>query len=148
MSDRPRLGEQLCYSIYSTSLAIKRLYKPLLDEMGVTYPQYLVLNVLWEHDKQTIGHIGDTLSLETSTLTPLLKRLESEGFIRRERSPEDERKVVISLLDKGKALEAKSLCLSDTLLCSSGLALKAIQRLNQEIIALRTNIVQRAQDEQ
>ncbi|BAE75322.1 Organic hydroperoxide resistance transcriptional regulator [Sodalis glossinidius str. 'morsitans'] len=141
MLDRPRFGEQLCYSIYSASLVIKRLYKPLLDEMGVTYPQYLVLNVLWEQDKQTIGHIGDTLSLEISTLTPLLKRLESEGFIRRERSPGDERKVFISLLEKGKALEAQSLCLSNTLLCSSGLALTTLQRLNQEIIALRTNIV-------
>ncbi|MGY3140619.1 DNA-binding MarR family transcriptional regulator [Ewingella americana] len=88
MTHRPRLAEQLCYSIYSTSIAIKRLYKPLLDAMGVTYPQYLVLNVLWEQGKQSIGGIGDTLALETSTLTPLLKRLENEGFIERVRNPQ------------------------------------------------------------
>ncbi|QKJ87624.1 MarR family transcriptional regulator [Paramixta manurensis] len=148
MSERLPLGEQLCYSIYSASLAIKRLYKPLLDEMGVTYPQYLVLNVLWEQGEQTIGQIGEMLALETSTLTPLLKRLENEDFIRRERRPDDERKVMITLAEKGRALEQQSLCLSQTLFCSSGMALETLQRLNQEIIALRDNIVQRAEEKE
>ncbi|MDN5681320.1 MAG: MarR family transcriptional regulator, partial [Ewingella sp.] len=121
MTHRPRLAEQLCYSIYSTSIAIKRLYKPLLDAMGVTYPQYLVLNVLWEQGKQSIGGIGDTLALETSTLTPLLKRLENEGFIERVRNPQDERQVMISITDKGKQLEEESIRLSETLFCSSNL---------------------------
>ncbi|MET3059734.1 MarR family transcriptional regulator [Serratia marcescens] len=144
MSERLRLGEQLCYSIHSASLAIRRLYKPLLDEMGVTYPQYLVLNVLWEQGGQSIGQIGDTLMLETSTLTPLLKRLENEGFIRRERSQDDERKVLITLTEKGKALEPRSLCLSQTLFCHASMELSMLQRLNQEIIALRDNIIQSA----
>ncbi|KAA8727911.1 MarR family transcriptional regulator [Ewingella americana] len=143
VTHRPRLAEQLCYSIYSTSIAIKRLYKPLLDAMGVTYPQYLVLNVLWEQGKQSIGGIGDTLALETSTLTPLLKRLENEGFIERVRNPQDERQVMISITDKGKQLEEESIRLSETLFCSSNLELKELQRLNQEIVALRDNIAQR-----
>ncbi|NDL61188.1 MarR family winged helix-turn-helix transcriptional regulator [Acerihabitans arboris] len=143
MVHRPRLAEQLCYSIYSTAIAIKRLYKPMLDAMGVTYPQYLVLNVLWERGKQSIGGIGETLALETSTLTPLLKRLEAEGFIERVRNPEDERQVMISITDKGKGLEDKSSCLSETLFCSAGLELAQLQRLNQEIIRLRDNIVSR-----
>jgi len=111
--------------------------------MGVTYPQYLVLNVLWEQGKQSIGGIGDTLALETSTLTPLLKRLENEGFIERVRNPQDERQVMISITDKGKQLEEESIRLSETLFCSSNLELKELQRLNQEIVALRDNIAQR-----
>ncbi|WP_413736787.1 MarR family winged helix-turn-helix transcriptional regulator [Sodalis sp. RH21] len=141
MAYRPRLAEQLCYSIYSTSIAIKRLYKPLLDAMGITYPQYLVLNVLWERGKLPIGGIGETLALETSTLTPLLKRLEGEGFIERVRNPQDERQVMISITEKGKRLEDESLCLSQMLFSSSEMELAQLQRLNQELISLRDNIV-------
>jgi DNA-binding MarR family transcriptional regulator len=141
MSEHPRLAEQLCYSIYSASLAIKRLYKPLLDEMGVTYPQYLVLNVLWEQGELMISQIAETLALETSTLTPLLKRLENEGFVCRKRSREDERKVLITLTEKGQRLEETSLCLSETLLCRSGLEGDAVQQLNEKIIQLRNSIV-------
>ncbi|WP_413730900.1 MarR family winged helix-turn-helix transcriptional regulator [Sodalis sp. RH22] len=140
---RPRLAEQLCYAIYSTSIAIKRLYKPMLDAMGVTYPQYLVLNVLWEQGKQSIGSIGDALGLETSTLTPLLKRLETEGFIERVRNPEDERQVMISITDKGQRLEEPSSCLSEALFCNADMELAQLQRLNQEINRLRENIVSR-----
>jgi len=140
---RPRLTEQLCYSIYSTSIAIKRLYKPLLDAMGVTYPQYLVMNVLWEQGRQSIGGIGETLALETSTLTPLLKRLEVEGFVERVRNPQDERQVMISITEKGKQLEGESICLSETLFHSSAMELAQLQRLNEEIISLRENIVRR-----
>lgn len=139
----PRLEDQLCYSIYSTALAIKRLYKPMLDAMGVTYPQFLVLNVLWEQGEQPIGAIGEKLALETSTLTPLLKRLENEGFIQRLRNVHDERQVMITLTDKGAAVHDKSACLSMTLLSSSHLELGQLQRLNKEIIALRDNIIQK-----
>lgn len=142
MSEHPRLAEQLCYSIYSASLAIKRLYKPLLDEMGVTYPQYLVLNVLWEKGELMISQIAETLALETSTLTPLLKRLENEAFVCRKRSLQDERKILITLTDKGKMLEKESLCLSRTLLCHSGLEGDSLQQLNEKIIQLRNSIAE------
>ncbi len=141
MTRQPRLEEQLCYSIYSTALTIKRLYKPMLDAMGVTYPQYLVLNVLWEQGEQPIGSIGERLALETSTLTPLLKRLESEGFIQRIRNSHDERQVLITLTGKGAALQDGAACLSHALLCSSNLDLEQLQRMNHEIITLRNNII-------
>ena len=98
------LDDQLCYAIYSAGMAIQRLYKPFLDELGLTYPQYLVLNVLWRNDKQTVGAIAEKLALESSTLTPLLKRLEAAGLVRRARCPEDERQVRVSLTDQGKTL--------------------------------------------
>ena len=81
------LNDQLCYAIYSAGMAIQRLYKPMLDELGLTYPQYLVLNVLWQEDEQTVGGIAEKLALESSTLTPLLKRLEAAGLVRRTRNP-------------------------------------------------------------
>jgi len=142
MSEHPRLAEQLCYSIHSASLAIKRLYKPLLDEMGITYPQYLVLNVLWEQGELMISQIAETLALEISTLTPLLKRLEKEGFVCRKRSLQDERKILITLTEKGELLEKTSLCLSETLMCRSRLEGEALQRLNEQIIQLRDSIVE------
>ena len=98
------LEDQLCYSIYSASLAIQRVYKPLLDELGLTYPQYLVLNVLWRNDQQRVGVIADQLGLESSTLTPLLKRLEAAGLVHRARNPENERQVLVELTEKGSAL--------------------------------------------
>src|SRR5258707_12339396 len=86
-----RLGEFLCFAVYSANHAFNRVYKPLLDELGLTYPQYLVMVLLWERDDQTVGSLGEKLFLESSTLTPLLKRLEASGYIRRTRDPDDER---------------------------------------------------------
>jgi DNA-binding MarR family transcriptional regulator len=91
------LEDQLCFSIYSAEIAIQRAYKPLLDGLGLTYPQYLVLNVLWRQDAQTVGGIAHQLALESSTLTPLLKRMEAAGLLRRTRNPENERQVIIAL---------------------------------------------------
>ena len=96
------LDGQLCFSIYATAIAINRTYKPLLDAMGVTYPQYLVLSALWEEDARTIGAIASRLALESSTITPLVKRLEAAGFVTRVRSQADERQVLVSLTPKGK----------------------------------------------
>lgn len=98
-NDPPPLHDQLCYAIYTAGIAIQRAYKPLLDELGLTYPQYLVLNVLWSEDEQTVGAIANTLALESSTLTPLLKRLETSGLLRRTRNLSNERQVVIALTE-------------------------------------------------
>ncbi|WP_049732493.1 MarR family winged helix-turn-helix transcriptional regulator, partial [Rhizobium ecuadorense] len=103
-----------CYAIYTAGIAIQRAYKPLLDELGLTYPQYLVLNVLWSEDGQTVGAIANALALESSTLTPLLKRLETSGLLRRTRNLSNERQVLIALTDEGRALQHKAGCLSDT----------------------------------
>src|ERR1700754_1554145 len=91
------LDAQLCFSLYSTSIAINRLYKPMLDSLGLTYPQYLVLSVLWEKDGRTISAIADRLALEPSTITPLVKRLEAAGFVERQRNAKDERVVNVTL---------------------------------------------------
>ena len=131
------LDGQLCFSLYSTSMAINRLYKPLLDGLGVTYPQYLVLSTLWEEDGQTITAISDRLALEPSTITPLVKRLEQAEFVTRERSAEDERKVQVFLTTKGKKLRADTGCLTDALLKNSGLTVKEMIDLNDRIQRLR-----------
>jgi DNA-binding MarR family transcriptional regulator len=135
------LDQHLCYSLYSTSLAIGRAYKPMLDAMGITYPQYLVLSVLWEKDNLPVGMIADRLLLESSTLTPLLKRLETSGMVRRTRNPEDERQVLIQLTEKGRALHARSVCLAETMLETSGLSIAQIGALNDQVRSLRDSVV-------
>jgi len=134
------LDDQLCYAIYSAAIAVQRAYKPLLDELGLTYPQYLVLNVLWRQDGQTVGGIADRLALESSTLTPLLKRLEAAGLLRRTRNPDNERQVVVELTDQGRALRAKAGCLGDALASASGQSATQLGQLNQEVRALRDAI--------
>ena len=137
------LDDQVCYAIYSAGMAIQRLYKPLLDQLGLTYSQYLVLNVLWRDDEQTVGKIGEKLALESSTLTPLLKRLEAAGLLRRTRNPDNERQVVIALTEQGRALQSKAGCLGDALLESSGETPADLGALNREIRRLRENIYAR-----
>ena len=104
--DALRLGEFLCFAVYSASHAFNRVYKPLLDELGLTYPQYLVMVLLWEQDDQTVGSLGEKLFLESSTLTPLLKRLEALGYVKRTRDPVDERQVRVRLTDGPPPREA------------------------------------------
>ncbi|NEH57899.1 MarR family transcriptional regulator [Rhizobium leguminosarum] len=139
-NDPPPLHDQLCYAIYTAGIAIQRAYKPLLDELGLTYPQYLVLNVLWSSDGQTVGAIANALALESSTLTPLLKRLETSGLLRRTRNLSNERQVVIGLTDKGRALQHKARCLSDTLLAASTQTPQALATLNSDVRHLRNAI--------
>lgn len=134
------LDDQLCYAIYSAAIAIQRVYKPLLDEMGLTYPQYLVLNVLWREDSQTVSGIAEKLALEPSTLTPLLKRLESAGFVRRARNPHNERQVVVALTEQGHALQSEAGCLGDSLLQASGQSPAELGELNKGIRQLRDAI--------
>ena len=134
------LDEQLCYAIYSAGMAVQRVYKPLLDELGLTYPQYLVLNVLWREDSQTVGRIADALALESSTLTPLLKRLETAGLVRRARNPENERQVVVALTDAGRGLRSRAGCLADALLSTSGQESARLNAIASDLRGLRNAI--------
>jgi DNA-binding MarR family transcriptional regulator len=131
------LDSQLCFSLYGAAMAINRAYKPMLDAMGITYPQYLVLSALWEADGQTIGAIGERLSLEPSTITPLVKRLEQAGLLGRQRNPADERQVQVRLTPRGRSLQADTACLTDTLLQRSGLSVDQILALNRQVQGLR-----------
>ena len=135
------LDMHLCFSVYSTMIAINRLYKPMLDELGVTYPQYLVLSTLWEEDGQTISAIAERLALEPSTITPLMKRLEAARFVSRERNPDDERQVQVHLTDKGRKLRGNVSCLTDALLVQSGLKAPELIALNKQVQKLRDALV-------
>lgn len=134
------LDDQLCFAMYSANIAINRVYRPVLERLGITYPQYLVLSALWQADGQAVGAIAERLSLESSTITPLVKRLENAGFLKRQRNPDDERQVIVTLTDKGQALHQESKCLTETLLERSGLPVADIVRLNREISALRDTL--------
>ncbi len=134
------LDDHLCYAIYSAGIAIQRAYKPLLDALGLTYPQYLVLNTLWQQDGQTVGGIAEQLALESSTLTPLLKRLEASGFVRRTRNPDNERQVIVALTEEGRALRLRVGCLADRMLAASGRSPAALGDLNRDVKALRDAI--------
>src|SRR5258708_29630936 len=124
-----RLGEFLCFAVYSANHAFNRVYKPLLDELGLTYPQYLAMVVLWEEDDQTVGSLGERLFLESSTLTPLLKRLEALGHVRRSRDPSDERQVRIRLTEKGHALRVPAQKIPSCILAASCLDAGELRRL-------------------
>ncbi len=134
------LEDQLCYAIYSAGMAIQRAYKPLLDALGLTYPQYLVLNILWREDAQTVGRIAEQLALESSTLTPLLKRLEAAGLVQRTRNPANERQVVVALTDAGHAIRTRAGCLGNALLSASGWSPADLGALNGEVKQLRDAI--------
>jgi MarR family transcriptional regulator, organic hydroperoxide resistance regulator len=141
------LDFQLCFTLYSTTLAINRTYKPMLDELGITYPQYLVLTVLWEQDGRTVGAIAERLALESSTITPLVKRLETAGLVGRLRNPDDERQVQVRLTEAGRALQSRSRCLNETLLARSGLTLDQLIALNTQVQALRNALGEPARSE-
>jgi DNA-binding MarR family transcriptional regulator len=136
MAPNITLDDQLCFALYGASMAVSRLYKPLLDRLGITYPQYLVLHVLWENDNRSIGAIAQRLSLEPSTITPLVKRLEAAGLLTRTRRPDDERSICVSLTDKGRALREESRCLGETLLARSGMAPRELLALKVQVQAL------------
>ena len=131
------LDNHICFTIYATSMAINRAYKPMLDAMGITYPQYLMLAALGEDDGMTIGGIAARLALESSTVTPPVKRLEQAGLVVRERSTVDERQVKVHLTDAGRALLSDCSCLGDTLVERSGMTMAQIEALNAQIKALR-----------
>lgn len=140
------LDNQICFTLYATSMAINRAYKPMLDEMGITYPQYLVLNVLGEQDGMTIGAIAARLALESSTVTPPVKRMEQAGLVTRQRSAVDERQVRVGLTPAGRALLARSECLGQTLFQRSGMTAEQLDALNRQVQQLRGALVESAAD--
>ena len=121
------LANQICFSLYATSMAINRTYKPMLDAMGITYPQYLMLCVLGEEDDLTVGAIASRLYLESSTVTPPVQRLERAGLVTRRRSQVDERQVQVRLTDAGRALLDRCDCLGDALIARSGMAAEQVR---------------------
>ncbi|MER9351842.1 MarR family transcriptional regulator [Mesorhizobium sp. M0062] len=131
------LDNQLCFTLYATSMAINRTYKPMLDEMGITYPQYLVLNALAEAGGMSVGSIAHRLALESSTITPLVKRMEQAGLVTRQRSQTDERQVQVDLTPAGGALLVQCNCLNETLIERSGMTMADLDALNRRIQALR-----------
>lgn len=136
-----KLDNQLCFALYSTSLAMTKLYKPLLDELGLTYPQYLAMLVLWEQDGLMVSEIGERLYLDSGTLTPLLKRLEASGLISRIRAVEDERRVHITLTATGRKLKAKAAKIPDCILTAAQCPVPELMALTQQVQALRQRLV-------
>ena len=136
------LDQQLCFSVYGAGIAITRAYKPLLDKLGLTYPQYLVLHTLWESDGRTIGGIAERLSLEPSTITPLVKRLEQAGFVTRVRNPEDERQVQVSLTEPGRRMRMDARCLGEMLFAKAGMSVEDLIALNRQVQRLRDAVAQ------
>ena len=136
----PKLDDFLCFAVYAAGHAFNRVYKPLLDAIGLTYPQYLAMTALWEEDDQTVGALGGQLSLEYSTLTPLLKRLEGLGMVSRRRDPEDERQVRVRLTAEGKALQHRASSLPSCIQEASGLSERELKRLQGDIVRLRGSL--------
>ncbi|RTL50930.1 MAG: MarR family transcriptional regulator [Bradyrhizobiaceae bacterium] len=139
---QPRLADFLCFSIYSANLAYGRAYKPLLDELGLTYTQYIAMVALREQDHQTVGQLGEKMFLESNTLTPILKKLEEMGYVRRQRDPRDERQVVVSLTEEGQKLRDRTL--SVNLIKESGLSGDELVTLQKDVVRLRNNLVKAA----
>src|SRR5690349_16419159 len=134
------LGNQLCFAVYSTAHAFNRVYKPLLDRLGLTYPQYLVMLALWERDGVPIKDIGERLFLDSGTLTPLLKRLETAELIKRTRSTEDERQVLIALTSKGETLRERARAVPQSILAASACSIGELVTMKNEIVALRDRL--------
>src|ERR1700674_3469710 len=134
------LGNQLCFAVYSTAHAFNRAYKPLLDRLGLTYPQYLVMLVLWERDGLPVRDIGDRLFLDSGTLTPLLKRMEAAELIKRTRSTEDERQVLIALTARGQALKEKARAVPQAILAASECSVTELSAMKNELVALRDRL--------
>jgi DNA-binding MarR family transcriptional regulator len=134
------LDHQLCFALYSASLAMTKLYKPLLDPLGLTYPQYLVMLVLWEGDGLTVGAVGERLALDSGTLTPLLKRLESAGFVQRLRDAADERRVLLQLTPAGRALRDRAAAVPPQVAQASGCTLGELSALTARLHALREEL--------
>src|SRR5882757_1761296 len=134
------LGNQLCFAVYSAAHAFNRFYKPLLDRLGLTYPQYLVMLVLWERDGLPVKDIGERLFLDSGTLTPLLKRLEAAHLVKRTRSTEDERQVLIALTPQGHALQEKARDVPPAILAASACTVAELSAMKEEIAALRDRL--------
>lgn len=135
-----QLDNQLCFALYSSSLTMTKLYKPVLDKLSLTYPQYLVMLVLWEHDGLTVSELGERLFLDSGTLTPLLKRMESAGLLLRERAREDERRVIVSLTPAGRQLKAAARGVPEEVVCATQCSIDELVELTQRLHRLRSNL--------
>ena len=135
-----RLDNQLCFAVYSASLAMTKLYKPLLDKLKLTYPQYLVMLVLWERDGLMVSALGERLALDSGTLTPLLKRLEANGLVARIRDMADERRVHVSLSTAGRRLKARAATVPACLMAASQCSIEELVALTQQIQQLRDRV--------
>ncbi len=135
-----RLDNQLCFALYSTSLAMTKVYKPLLEKLGLTYPQYLVMLLLWQQDQVSVSALGERLYLDSGTLTPLLKRMQTNGLLVRTRSLEDERRVFISLTDVGRQLKAKAITVPACVVSATQCPVSELMALTQQVQALRRRL--------
>mgnify|MGYP000105791471 CR=1 FL=1 len=139
-SDDIVLNNFLCFGLYAGNHAMNRVYQPLLKQLGLTYPQYLVMVMLWARDDQLVGELGRRLYLESNTLTPMLKRLETLGYVTRGRDPKDERQVRIRLTDAGKALQTEAACIPPEIIEATGMTLSELTDLIGKIESLRANL--------
>jgi len=135
-----KLDHQLCFALYSSSLAMTKLYKPLLAPLGLTYPQYLVMLVLWERDGLSVSTLGQRLSLDSGTLTPLLKRLEASELITRRRAEDDERRVDIFLTKNGRGLKKLAQSIPPELACATACSLEELSFLTRRLHELRVQL--------
>ena len=135
------LDQQMCFALYSASLSMTKVYKPLLNALNLTYPQYLVLLVLWQQDSITVNTLGERLFLDSGTLTPLLKRLEKNGYLSRQRDTSDERCVIVKLTKLGEKLQEKSQHIPIKVACITGCSTSEIHTLNDQLIALRGSLI-------
>lgn len=141
MSDSDlHLENQLCFALYRASRMIQQVYRPMLEELGLTYPQYLVMLVLWEQDGLSVGALGERLFLDSGTLTPLLKRMEAAGWLVRARAKDDERRVVVSLTPEGRALRARAIAVPRAIGCATRCSMEELADLRQRLHALRRRL--------
>jgi DNA-binding MarR family transcriptional regulator len=138
----PLLDDQLCFALYSTGLAMNKVYRKLLRQLDLTYPQYLVMLVLWEHDGVSVSDIGARLFLDSATLTPLLKRLEAAGLVARVRSAQDERQVVVSLTDAGRAMRQEAAGIQEGIMCAAACAPADLMALKRQLEGLRGKLAE------
>ena len=140
----PKLADFLCFAVYSANLAYGRAYKPILDELGLTYTQWIIIVALWEQDGQSVKSLGEKLFLESNTLTPILKKLEAEGYLQRRRDPADERQVIVNLTPSGRALREKGG--QKTLLKATGLEPEEFALVQKTVSRVRDNLIRHVND--
>jgi DNA-binding MarR family transcriptional regulator len=145
-AELPKLGDFLCFAVYSANLAYGRAYKPILDELGITYTQWIAIVALWEQDEQTVSGLGDKLFLESNTLTPILKKLEALGYLERRRDSRDERQVIVKLTDAGRALREKGA--QRTLVEATGLAADEFAAARRTMNEVRDKLIAHTQQSQ
>jgi DNA-binding MarR family transcriptional regulator len=142
----PQLDAQLCFALYSTSLSMSKLYRKLLRKLGITYSQYLVLMVLWEQNELTVSDIGERLVLDSATLTPLLKRMEAQGLVKRERAISDERQVVVSLTEEAEAMREAAAELPREVLRATESTANELAAMKEELMSLRARLLKNSED--